>query len=72
MKIQFFENIRGLDSRAIDGGIYLIELLQLCMQAIDNAISSMYIDKGDLKEAEAWLHGDRWDFEVEKSARCKE
>ena len=32
----------------------------LCMQAIDNAMSSMYIDKGDLKEAEAWLHGERW------------
>ncbi|MBD5551516.1 MAG: hypothetical protein HDQ96_10125 [Lachnospiraceae bacterium] len=28
MKIQFFENIRGLDNRAINGGIYLIELLQ--------------------------------------------
>ena len=28
MKIQFFENIRGLDSRAINGGVYLIELLK--------------------------------------------
>lgn len=28
MKIQFFENIKGLDSRAINGGVYLIELLK--------------------------------------------
>ena len=33
----------------------------LCMQAIDNAMSSMYLDKGDLREAEAWLHGERWE-----------
>ena len=32
----------------------------LCMQAIDNAMSTMYLGKGDLKEAEAWLHGERW------------
>lgn len=34
----------------------------LCMQAIDTAMSSMYIDKGDLKEAQAWLHGERWNL----------
>lgn len=39
----------------------------LCMQAIDNAMSSMYIDKGDLKEAKAWLHGERWNIDGESS-----
>lgn len=38
----------------------------ICMQAIDNAMSSMYIDKGDLKEAEAWLHGERWNLNESK------
>lgn len=37
----------------------------LCMQSIDNAMSSMYINNGDLKEAEAWLHGERWDCDNE-------
>lgn len=39
----------------------------LCMQAIDNAMSSMYLDKGDLREAEAWLHGERWNLNEGKS-----
>lgn len=39
----------------------------LCMQSIDNAISTMYLDKGDLKEAEAWLHGERWNKETDNS-----
>lgn len=39
----------------------------LCMQAIDNAISTMYLSKGDLKEAEAWLHGERWDLKKEEN-----
>lgn len=39
----------------------------LCMQAIDNAMSSMYLDKGDLREAEAWLHGERWNLNKDKS-----
>lgn len=43
----------------------------LCMQAIDNAISSMYIDKGDLNEAEAWLHGERWNLEVKNQKNVK-
>lgn len=33
----------------------------LCMQAIDTAISSMYIDNGNMQEAKVWLHGERWD-----------
>lgn len=32
----------------------------LCMQAINTAISSMYIDNGNIQEAKAWLHGERW------------
>ena len=44
----------------------------LCMQAIDNAISTMYLSKGDLKEAEAWLHGERWNKEVIISNQIKE
>lgn len=39
----------------------------LCMQAIDNAMSSMYLDKGDLREAEAWLHGERWNLNEDNS-----
>lgn len=39
----------------------------LCMQAIDNAMSSMYINSGDLREAEAWLHGERWNLNESKS-----
>lgn len=39
----------------------------LCMQAIDNAMSSMYLDKRDLREAEAWLHGERWNLNKDKS-----
>lgn len=35
----------------------------LCMQAIDNAMSTMYLGIGDLKEAESWLHGERWNIE---------
>ena len=41
----------------------------LCMQAIDNAMSSMYLDKGDLREAEAWLHGERWNQEESNNCR---
>lgn len=37
----------------------------LCMQAIDNAMSTMYLGKGDLKEGEAWLHGERWNQETD-------
>lgn len=33
----------------------------LCMQAINTAISSMYIDNENIQEAKAWLHGERWD-----------
>lgn len=32
----------------------------LCMKAIDTAISSMYINNGNLQEAKAWLDGERW------------
>lgn len=39
----------------------------LCMQAIDNTMSSMYINSGDLREAEAWLHGERWNLNESKS-----
>lgn len=41
----------------------------LCMQAIDNAMSSMYLGIGNLKEAESWLHGERWD--IEETDNCK-
>lgn len=41
----------------------------ICMQAIDNAMSTMYLGKGDLKEAEVWLHGEQWN--IEKSNDCK-
>lgn len=33
---------------------------QNCMNVINNAISSMYINAGDLKEAKAWLDGEKW------------
>ena len=54
MKIQFFENIRGLDSRAIYGGIYLIELLQ------DNCENSIRLYIGEsgcmIKRGSEHLH----------------
>lgn len=37
----------------------------LCMKSIDTAISGMYINAGNLEEAQAWLDGERWDIEEE-------
>ncbi len=31
-----------------------------CRSVINTIVSGMYINTGNLKEAEAWLHGERW------------
>lgn len=34
----------------------------VCKTAIKCAMSSIYINKGDLTEASAWLHDERWEY----------
>lgn len=35
----------------------------LCKQAINTAVSGMYINAGNLAEAKEWLDGNKWDLE---------
>lgn len=37
--------------------------VEVCRKAIDNAISTMYINAGNLEEAKKWLDGDMWILE---------
>lgn len=39
-----------------------------CMAVINNAMSTMYINAGNLKEAKAWLDGERWNNEPANDA----
>ena len=38
----------------------------LCRKSIDTAISSMYINAGNLTEAKLWLDGEKWNVANEK------
>lgn len=34
--------------------------IEVCRKAINNAVSTMYINVGELEMAKKWLHGDMW------------
>lgn len=38
--------------------------VEVCKKAIDNAISTMYINAGNLEEAKKWLDGNMWKEEI--------
>ena len=40
--------------------------VEVCKTSINNAMSTMYINAGNLVEAKAWLDGERWKSEDEE------
>ena len=40
--------------------------IEVCKTSINNAMSTMYINAGNLVEAKAWLDGERWKSEEEE------
>lgn len=43
--------------------------ISYCRKAIDSAVSSMYINAGNLVEAKAWLDGEKWKEEKKTVTR---
>lgn len=40
---------------------------ELCKNTIDFIVAEMFQDVGDLKEAEAWINGEKWDNKEENT-----
>ena len=40
--------------------------IEVCKTSINNAMSTMYINVGNLVEAKAWLDGERWNIDADE------
>ena len=40
--------------------------IEVCKSSINNAMSTMYINAGNLVEAKVWLDGERWNIDADE------